>query len=296
MPAEGVPLVSHSEILTYEEISSIARVAAEIGISKVRISGGEPLVRLGLANLIGMLSQIEGIDDLSLTTNGTLLEKQAAELKKAGLKRVNISLDTLKRDRYQEITGCDKLPEVLRGIEAAHRAKLEPVKINIVAMRGINDVELVDFALKSVDEGWHVRFIELMPLVNEEINKYYIPAQVIWNNLTSVGKLEPCLSPMGDGPARYYRFPDANGTIGFITPVSEHFCFKCNRLRLTADGRLLPCLLSDKEIDLRPAIRKGASPQEIKRLMLDAIAAKPKGHQLAQGSVTQTRLMTQIGG
>jgi len=296
MPAEGVPLVSHSDILTYEEITSVARVAAEIGISKVRISGGEPLVRLGLDNLIRMLSQIEGIDDVSLTTNGTLLEEQATELKKAGLKRVNISLDTLKQDRYQEITGCDKLSEVLRGIEAAHKAQLEPVKLNVVVMRGINDDELVDFALKSKDDGWHVRFIELMPLVNEQINQYYVPAGEIWNNLASLGKLEPCSSPMGEGPARYYRFPEAVGTIGFITPVSHHFCFKCNRLRLTADGRLLPCLLSDEEIDLRPAIRKGDQQQEIKKLILQAIAAKPKGHQLDQGSVPGKRLMTQIGG
>jgi len=296
MPAEGVPLVSHSDLLTYEEISSVARVAVEMGISKVRISGGEPLVRWGLANLVRMLAQIDGIDDLSLTTNGVLLEGQATELKEAGLKRVNISLDTLKPDRFHDITGHDKLPEVLRGIDMAHKAKLEPVKINMVVMRGINDDEVVDFALKSRTDGWHVRFIEIMPLINQEIKNYYVTAKEIWNNLISVGKLEPCSSPMGEGPARYYRFPNASGTIGFITPVSEHFCFKCNRLRLTADGRLLPCLLSDEEIDLRPTIRKGASPQEIKRLILDAIAAKPKGHQLAQGSITQTRLMTQIGG
>ena len=296
MPPEGVPLVSHSNLLTYEEISSVAQVAAEIGISKVRISGGEPLVRLGLANLIRMLSQIEGIDDLSLTTNGTLLEGQAAELKEAGLKRVNISLDTLKRDRYQDITGCDKLPEVLRGIEEAHKAKLEPVKINVVVMRGVNEDEISDFALLSQKDGWHVRFIELMPLVNDDIKTVYVPAEEMWHQLASLGKLEPCSPPIGEGPARYYRFPEAEGTIGFITPVSEHFCFKCNRLRLTADGRLLPCLLSDEEVDLRPVLRKGASPQEIKRLMLEAIAAKPEGHRLAQGAVSQRRLMTQIGG
>lgn len=296
IPPEGIALVAHSDILTYEEITSVTRVAAGIGISKVRISGGEPLVRLGLVNLIRMLSQIEGIDDLSLTTNGILLGGQAAELKEAGLKRVNISLDTLKRDRYKGITGFDKLPEVLRGVEEAHKAKLEPVKINVVVIRGVNDDEILNFALLSVKEGWHVRFIELMPFVNRGKEQDFVSADAMWARLTSLGKLEPCSSPVGEGPARYYRFPGSNGTIGFITPISEHFCFKCNRLRLTADGRLLPCLLSDKEIDLRPILRKGASPQEIKRLILEAIALKPEGHCITKGFVSQSRLMAQMGG
>lgn len=296
IPPEGVPLVSHSDLLTYEDISSVARVAAEMGIGKVRISGGEPLVRLGLVNLIGMLSQIEGIDDLSMTTNGTLLAEQAADLKKAGLKRVNISLDTLKRDRYQDITGYDKQLEVLRGIEAAYKTKLEPVKINVVVMRGINDDELLDFAILSREEGWHVRFIELMPLINKDENPDFVSIDEMWRRLASLGNFEPCTSPEGNGPARYYRLPGAPGTIGFITPVSEHFCFKCNRLRLTADGRLLPCLLSDKEVDLRSALRKGAPPQEIKRLILEAIALKPEGHRITQGPVSQRRLMAQMGG
>ena len=225
-----------------------------------------------------------------------MLEEQAAELKEAGLKRVNISLDTLKRDRYQDITGYDKLPEVLRGIEAAHKAKLEPVKINVVVMRGINDDELLDFAILSQEEGWHVRFIELMPLVNKDIKQDFVPAEEMRRRLASLGKLEPCSSPVGEGPASYYRLPEATGTIGFITPISEHFCFKCNRLRLTADGRLLPCLLSDEEVDLRPALRKGASPQEIKRLILEAIALKPEGHRITQGFVSQRRMMSQMGG
>lgn len=296
MPPEGVPLVSHSDILTYEDISSIIRVAAGMGINKVRISGGEPLVRLELVNLIRVLSQIEGIDDLSLTTNGTLLEERAVALKEAGLKRVNISLDTLKRGRYQDITGYDKLPEVMRGIEEAHRAGLEPVKINVVVMRGINDDELSDFAFLSQEKGWHVRFIELMPLVNKDIKQDFVSAEEMRHSLASLGELEPCSSPVGDGPARYYRFPGAKGTIGFITPISEHFCFKCNRLRLTADGRLLPCLLSDTEVDLRPALRKEDSPQEIKRLILEAIALKPEGHRITQGIVSWGRRMAQIGG
>ncbi|MFC1925108.1 GTP 3',8-cyclase MoaA [Chloroflexota bacterium] len=296
MPAEGIPLIPHSDLLTYEDISSVARVAAGMGIGKVRISGGEPLVRARLVNLIRMLSQIEGIDDLSLTTNGTLLEEQAMGLKEAGIKRINISLDTLKQNRYQEITGYDKLSDVLSGIKAAHRAQLEPVKINTVVMRGINDDELLDFANMSREEGWHVRFIELMPLVNKDENPEFVPIEEMWRRLASLGKLEPCSSPMGNGPASYYRLPGARGTIGFITPVSEHFCFKCNRLRLTADGRLLPCLLSDKEVDLRPALRKGDPPEEIKRLILEAIYLKPEGHCISQGLVSQRRPMAQMGG
>jgi cyclic pyranopterin phosphate synthase len=225
-----------------------------------------------------------------------LLEAQAAELREAGLKRVNISLDTLKRGRFQDITGYDRLPEVLKGIEQAHKVGLKPVKINVVVMRGVNEDELVDFALLSKEEGWHVRFIELMPLIDRGREPDFVSAKEMQQHLASLGKLEPCSSPKGEGPAIYYRFPEAKGTIGFITPVSEHFCFKCNRLRLTADGRLLPCLLSDEEVDLRPALRKEASPQAITRLILKAIAAKPEGHRLVQGFVPQRRLMAQIGG
>jgi len=296
MPPEGVPLMPRSDLLTYEEIEMVVRAAAEMGINKVRLSGGEPLARTGLVNLIRMLSQIEGIDDISLTTNGVLLRHQAAQLKEAGLQRVNISLDTLNRRRFQEITGYDKLPEVLEGIEQAHKVKLEPVKINVVVMRGINDDELLDFALLG-KEGWHVRFIELMPLANRNIkHPEFVSAEEMWQSLASLGRLEPCAPPTGEGPAKYYQLPGAKGTMGFITPISEHFCFKCNRLRLTADGKLLPCLLSDEEIDLCPTLGMGASSQEIKRLILEAIASKPEGHRVAQGFVPQRRLMTQVGG
>jgi len=296
MPPEGISLAPHSSLLTYEDISQVARLASEIGISKLRISGGEPLVRMGLVNLVGMLSQIEGINDLSITTNGTLLEFYAADLKDAGLNRVNISLDTLKRSRYQNITGYDKLADVMRGIEAAHKAELEPIKINVVVMRGTNDDELLDFAVLSRDEGWHVRFIELMPLLNNGKNPDFVPVGEMQEHLTTLGKLEPCPSPAGDGPAKYYQLPGAKGTIGFITPISEHFCFKCNRLRLTSDGRLLPCLLSDEEVDLRSALRMGSSPDEIKRLILEAIDLKPEGHCLTKGLISQKRMMVQMGG
>ncbi|NQT47546.1 MAG: GTP 3',8-cyclase MoaA, partial [Chloroflexi bacterium] len=282
MPAEGISLLSHSEILSYEEIGMVVRAAAGIGINKVRVSGGEPLVRAGLVNLIRMLDQIEGIDDISLTTNGVLLKDQAAELKEAGLRRVNVSLDSLKRECFLKVTRHDKLTAVLEGIEEAKKVKLEPVKVNVVVMRGVNDDELPDFALLS-KEGWHIRFIELMPLLNGGIPMpEFVSAEEMRHRLSPLGYLEPCSAPTGVGPAKYYRLPGASGTIGFITPVTEHFCFRCNRLRLTADGKLLPCLLSDQEIDLKHTLRTGASLEQIRDLVLKAIAAKPEGHRMAQ--------------
>jgi cyclic pyranopterin phosphate synthase len=296
MPAEGVRLVSHADLLSYEEIAVVVRAAAEVGISKVRISGGEPLVRAELPNLITMLSRLEGIDDLSLTTNGVLLKRHAAELRESGLRRVNVSLDSLRSETFRRITGYDGLSAVLEGIEEAERVGLQPVKVNVVVMRGLNDDELLDFAARSRD-GWHVRFIELMPIANGgKAQTEFMPADEMLKALSSLGDLDPCLAPVGDGPAKYYRFPEARGTVGFITPVSEHFCFKCNRLRLTADGRLLPCLLSDREVDLRPALRAGASTEEIGHLVLKAIASKPEGHKMAQGVMPNRRSMAQVGG
>ncbi|MFC1999947.1 GTP 3',8-cyclase MoaA [Chloroflexota bacterium] len=296
MPAEGVGLLAHSEILTYEEISRVVQAAAEMGISKVRVSGGEPLVRAGLVNLIRMLYQIEGIDDISLTTNGVLLKEQAAQLREAGLRRVNVSLDSLKRENFTSITGWDKLGAVLEGMEEARRVKLEPVKVNVVVMRGYNDDELLDFALLS-KEGWHIRFIELMPLLNGGGSMpEFVSAEEMRHRLAPLGYLEPCSAPVGVGPAKYHKLPGASGTIGFITPVSEHFCFRCNRLRLTADGKLLPCLLSDQEIDLKRSLRKGASQEEIGDLVVKAIAAKPEGHRVEQQLVPRNRFMTQVGG
>ena len=296
MPPEGVPLMPRTEILSYEEILMVVRVAAGMGISKVRISGGEPLVRADLVSLIRMLSQIKGIDDVSLTTNGVLLKYHAGELKEAGMQRVNVSLDTLRRERFKQITGYDKLSDVLDGIEEARNVKLDPVKINVMVMRGTNDDEILDFALLS-REGWNVRFIELMPLLNNEGgHPEFVSAKEMWNTITaSLGELKSCSPPVGNGPASYYQLPGAVGTIGFITPVSSHFCFRCNRLRLTADGRLLPCLLADEEIDLRSPLRKGASSEEIRRLILQAIVSKPEGHRVEQGIVPR-RSMTQVGG
>ncbi len=297
MPAGGVGLVSHDDIISYEEIYTIVQAAAELGISKIRITGGEPLVRLGLSELIGMLASIDTIDDISLTTNGTLLAGYAAELKSAGLHRINLSLDTLKPDRFESIIHGDKLSDVLEGIEVAKSVGLNPVKINTVVMSGINDDELLDFANKTIGDGWHVRFIELMPVAGVGTQTpLFVPVSDIRKRLELLGELQPCLPSVGNGPARYFRFPQAEGTVGFITPVSEHFCVCCNRLRLTADGKLRPCLLAEDEIDLKKPMRNGMSAVGLKKLIEEAAARKPLRHHLAEGYVPKDRPFSQVGG
>jgi len=298
MPAEGVDLRPHSDILSYEEIYAVARAAAELGMDKLRITGGEPLVRLGLPRLIGMLAGIETINDIALTTNGVMLADYAAELKAAGLKRVNVSLDTLKPDRFKRITrGQSELKQVLEGIEVAKRVGLEPVKLNMVVMAGINDDELLDFAAKTINEDWHIRFIELMPVAGNGDNALrFISATEMRKRLEPLGEMEPCLPSVGNGPAKYFRLPNAMGTIGFITPVSEHFCFQCNRMRLTADGKLRPCLLSEYEIDLKQPLRDGVSKAGLKKLFKKAVAEKPLRHKLAEGQVPNGRPFSHVGG
>jgi cyclic pyranopterin phosphate synthase len=295
MPPEGVPQISHSEILSYEEIRTVVQAAAELGINRIRLTGGEPLVRAELPKLIKMLSQIEGIQELSLTTNGTFLKNYALELKQAGLSRVNVSLDTRKADKFQHITRLGKLKDVLEGIEAAKEAGFHPVKINTVVMRGINDDEILDFARMTYKEGCHVRFIELMPF--KGVAKF-VPSVELRQHISLLGKLEPCASITGNGPAIYYRLAGAKGTIGFITPLTEtSFCSRCNRMRLTPDGKLRPCLLGEDEIDLKMPLRNNASMEELKRLILKAVASKPEHHHLEGGNVRLVkRKMSQIGG
>jgi len=295
MPAEGINLLPREDILSYEEIHRIAVTAAELGIKKVRITGGEPLVRIDLSSLIRMLAQIEAIDDIALTTNGTLLAQYADELKAAGLRRVNISLDTLKPDKFKLITRGGDFYHVLEGINAAGAAGLNPIKINVVVMAGSNDDELLDFARKTIEEGWHVRFIEQMPFNREFADSSFVPVNEMQERLAALGELEPS-TVKGNGPAKYYRLPRAKGTIGFITPVSQHFCFRCNRLRLTADGKLRPCLLSEREFDLRQPLRQGISAEELKKLIKRAVDSKPQQHRLAEGVVPRDRPFSQVGG
>ena len=297
MPEEGVDLMSHADILSYEEIFTVVKAAAEMGIDRVRLTGGEPLVRAGVSDLVRLIAGIDTINDIALTTNGILLSQYAAELKDAGLCRVNISLDTLKPEKFNRITRCGNLEDTLKGINAAHEAGLEPVKINMVVMAGINDDEIPDFARKTINEGWHVRFIEHMPVTDEEPLAFrLVSVSDIRRSISSLGKLEPCQVKAGNGPAKYFRLPDATGTIGFITPVTEHFCYQCNRLRLTADGKLRPCLLSEEEIDIKEPLRRGASASELKSLIEKTIASKPEGHRLAEGKKQKGRPFSQVGG
>jgi cyclic pyranopterin phosphate synthase len=273
-----------------------------LGITKVRLTGGEPLVRKGIVDLVRELSSLSGIDDLSMTTNGTLLAGHAEALAKAGLHRVNVSLDSLRPERFRQITRMGELVDALAGIEAARQAGLRPIKINTVVIRGINDDEVADLARKTVADGWHVRFIEWMPVGVADWDavdwreRVVTAAEIRSIVERELGVLEPAKLGQGDGPARYHRLPNARGTVGFITPVSEHFCHQCNRLRLTADGQLRPCLLSDRELDLRTPLRQGAAFDEIKRLLVEAIARKPAQHHLEEHRHDNGRVMAQIGG
>ncbi len=295
--AQPIASLSHDDVLRYEEIYRVVQAAASLGISKVRLTGGEPLVRLNLNKLVEMIAQIDGIDDISLTTNGLLLSEYAAELKEAGLKRVNVSLDTLKEDRFRRITGSNKLKDVLSGIETAKKAGLDPVKTNTVVLRGINDDEIIDFARMSTDEGWHIRFIEFMPIGMPEAEAFrMVSTQEIREGIQSLGELEPYTGKTGNGPARYYRLPRAKGTIGFISPMTEHFCRTCNRLRLTSDGHLRPCLLDDDEVSLKERLRNGASIDELKQLIQQAVVIKREQHHLTSRLAPGGRPMCQIGG
>jgi cyclic pyranopterin phosphate synthase len=289
--------LSHDDILRYEEIHRIVQAAAELGVQKVRLTGGEALMRLDLYRLVEMLVHTEGIDEVSLTTNGTQLARHTEELKTAGLSRVNISLDTLKPDRFERITGSDRLKDVLAGIEAARKAGLNPVKVNMVVLRGTNDDEVLDFTRKTLNDGWHVRFIEHMPFVNGNRGRGIVAINDIMSSIEqSLGTLEPHLPTSGNGPARYYRLPDATGTLGFIGAVTECFCAECNRFRLTADGNLRPCLLDDDEVDLREPLRNGAGTTELKGLILEAATRKQQQHHLGENSTPEKRQMRQIGG
>ena len=300
MPPDGVELKAHNTIMRYEEILEVVREAVKLGVRSVRITGGEPLVRPDVPLLIGMLSGIEGLDDISLTTNGFLLEKYAAALADSGLNRINVSLDTLNPQKFRKITRVGDPDRVLRGIDAAEAAGLKPIKINAVVIRGFNDNELVDLAQLSISHPWHIRFIELMPVNNQESwgadfvdpLEAFVSVQEMRDILKPL-KLVPEKSGVGRGPARTYRIPDAKGLVGFISPLGEHFCASCNRLRLTADGRLRPCLLSDVEIPLLEALRSG---QDVLPYLQLATSCKPHGHELDENHLPKERTMKEIGG
>ena len=301
MPEEGVPWMARSNILTYEELSSIIRASVELGISKIRITGGEPLVRTGIADFIKMIDQIPGVEEIAMTTNGILLSRYAADIKKAGLRRVNVSMDTLKPEKFKKICrGVDSgggIARVMEGIQAAREAGLNPVKINMVVMAGVNDDEILDFASKTLDEEWHVRFIELMPFTGHDgSTPTGLTTRELKQRIDPLGHMVPFKHQWGNGPAKYYKLPGARGTIGFISALSEHFCFNCNRIRLTADGKLRPCLMSENMIDLREPLRGGMAAEQLKELIQKAVSAKPKGHLLGEGHKPNDRPFCQVGG
>lgn len=300
MPAEGIELMEPKGILRYEEMLRIVEVAAKNGVSKIRITGGEPLVRKGIVEFLNGLSSIKGIEDLSLTTNGVLLKAFAPRLKEAGLKRVNVSLDSLDRERFLKITRGDNLKDVLDGLEESLKAGLAPVKINMVAIKGFNDDEIGRFARWSRERPFHIRYIEYMPFNGEEgwQRDKCITAKEILEIAGKDGELLPVKGEgHGAGPARRFRYKDAVGEIGVISPVSEHFCGSCNRLRLTADGKLRTCLFSDNEIDLRAALRDGSNDGELERLLFHAVAEKPISHNINENVFKKcSRTMSLIGG
>ncbi|MCA1595820.1 MAG: GTP 3',8-cyclase MoaA [Chloroflexi bacterium] len=351
MPAEGVPFVEKSELLSFEEIASIVAVAARLGVRKIRLTGGEPLVRRDLDHLVARISAVPGIGEISLTTNGALLGSLAGPLARAGLKRINVSLDSLDEETCQRMSRGGQLADVLDGIHAAKEAGLDPIKINAVVVRGLNDHEVGRLARLSATHGFHVRFIELMPigwssddepawevgsgcesrgeksaahafgpslisldsaelkrsaallpirgletLGFRDLRTRFVPSSETRERIEAeLGALEPA-EVVTNGPARSFRIAGAPGTVGFISQISHDFCQTCNRMRLTAEGKLRPCLMADGEEDLREALRSGGGERAVEALFLRALANKPEEHHLDAGVEPHSRVMSQIGG
>lgn len=287
------------ELLQDDEIRALVRVFASLGFHKYRLTGGEPTVRQNITGIVRDIASTPGVTDISMTTNGILLKDLAGPLAEAGLQRLNISIDTIDPDRFRKITRWGKLADVWAGIEAAERAGLTPIKLNAVVVRGFNDGDVTDLAKMTLDNPWQVRFIEMMPFgdvasfaqagvvtdqeIRDRIAEDYMPLELLDD-----GRL--------DGEARLYRFPGAQGKVGFISPVTAPFCALCNRARLTADGLLRLCLLRDKEVDLLTPLRNGASEDDLRRIILEGVYHKPWGHGLAEEVVPLNRVMSQIGG
>ncbi len=299
MPDEGVAAVGHGDVLSYEELLRIAAIAVRLGVCKIRITGGEPLVRRGIVDFVRELASLPGRPEITLTTNGLLLAPMAADLKAAGLSRVNVSLDSLRPERFAEITRRPGLEKVLAALEAAEKAGLVPLKINMVPIGGVNADEIVDFARLTLERPWEVRFIEFMP-VSGGLGyppESRFPAAEIENELARLGPLEPLSRKGPAGPARLYRYPGGRGRIGVIPAVSHHFCSECNRLRVTADGRLRPCLFSEEELDIKSLLRAGADDASLSALLLEAVGVKPERHQIGETDfVPGQRRMQTIGG
>jgi GTP 3',8-cyclase len=299
-PRAEMKVLPHREVLTYEEIQRLVSVAAPLGISRVRITGGEPLVRRGVVEFIAALRSNAGIEDISLTTNGVLLESMAEALAKTGRPRLNISLDSLNPGKFREITGSDSWDRVWRGINKAESLGFFPLKINMVPVRGVNDGEAADFARLTLERRLHVRFIEYMPIgANDRWSRdICVSAAEIRGAIErEFGPLVPFRSENSAGPSDNYQVPGAAGVIGFISPISRHFCDSCRRLRLTADGKIRPCLMSDTEIDVKTPLRGGCDDAELERLLRLALELKPERHHINESSSgCFQRTMSRIGG
>jgi cyclic pyranopterin phosphate synthase len=296
-PDGRIPKLSHTSILSYEEIMRIVRVGIDLGINKIRITGGEPLVRKNALPFLMELGRLKVLQDISLTTNGVLLADQIESIAAAGIKRINISLDTLNRDKYQHITGYDHFDKVWKGIKMAQDLGFRPLKINVVALKGINEDEIVDFGRLSVTHPFHIRFIEYMPMgIARMRNDEQLLTPAIKERLALLGELLPVEKDRHDGPAERFRFKGAKGEIGFISSVSHHFCKRCNRLRLTASGQLRACLLSDRQEDLRGPLRNGASDKEIAQIFLETVRHKNSTHGLGHHLKSSQRIKGQMIG
>ena len=305
-PEEQFEFIPHEEILRYEEIVEIIEEAVNLGVTKVRITGGEPLVRKGVVDFIKKLKEIKKLEDISLTTNGFFLSEYAEKLKDAGLNRVNISLDSLQEEKYKRITRGGSLEKALKGIDSALKAGLLPIKINTVLIRGINYDEVEDFVRLTLGRPLNIRFIEFMPsgeVLKDNYRDKFISVLEIKESLAEKYSFRPIDINSGNGPAKYYQIKGGQGTIGFITALSQHFCKTCNRIRLTSEGKLRPCLFSNMEVDIKQAIRNAKTDDKIIRSKIirnnigEAISIKPEGHRLNEKfSNRDSFKMSKIGG
>lgn len=298
VPEGRIPKLDHEDILSYEEILRLVKIGIRLGIRKVRITGGEPLVRKGVVEFLGRLTRIRELEDVSLTTNGVLLAANAQRIFDAGIRRINISLDSLDPQKYAQITGYDQFNQVWAGIQRAREIGFDPIKINVVAMRGINDNEFINFGKLSLDHPFHVRFIEYMPIGNSRTHsRDQVLTPEIQEMIATIGVMTPVGNDQNDGPARRYHIAGAQGEVGFISALSHHFCSRCNRLRLTADGKLRACLLSDRHEPLKELLRKGGSDEQLADIFRTAVRQKAAKHQLCpNGTTTVKDQMQGIGG
>jgi GTP 3',8-cyclase len=301
MPLRGLQFAPAHELLTPREIETVARSAAAVGFTKIRLTGGEPTLRPDIVDIVARIAAVDGIREVAMTTNAILLPRLASPLREAGLTRINIHVDSLHADRVRRVMRFASLDEVWAGIQAAEIAGLTPIKINAVVVRDYNEQDVVELAAQTIERDWHVRFIELMPLGGGECARLslsqYVPNPETRDRIeTALGPLTPLPPRDVSDESRNFRLPGARGVVGFISPVSEPYCGTCNRMRLTADGKFHLCLLNDDELDVKSALRNGGGIEAVTSILLKAVAMKPTGHRLDEGFSTQKRAMFQIGG